>query len=605
MYSFIANARQKKSSSGPDGLPYEILNLIVTFEPFHSLIYCVYNDALDHGIFPATWDESLMSLLPKKGDLTQMKNYRPIPLVNTDTKIFARLVNSRIMRVSRKIVNENQLGFIPGRYIAENGMITQVIMEHAACQSSSDDKSLALLLDQEKAYDRINLHYLEQVMLTWGFPASIVNSIITMLANNRIKINVNGFISADVFKRRGLKQGDPISPILYNLALEPFLRSVLQDSTYSGYTMDLQPHLVTGGSTDTSVNVKILCYADDTLVFIKNLQDLSRLKHHIEVYSRSSNARINYNKVETISLSGRDHSSYWGRDLTDMNIPRIHLPTNPDPIVYLGFPLIQSSLQRRTFMSQFTNKIKQIALLHSTRSLSILGRATIVNSLILSMCWYLFRVTPITKADISKIRSVVSKFMNQGIFPRIKWTILTLPKHLGGLNLIDPHIQQAALYFRWIQPLLVTRQRSRPSKVTRLLRIHLKNTYNTQHHEIPLLFQDGRKSTQLRLFNICNLLTKSIDLIPRNFSTMELNPHACLLLPIQDIFMHPEQRFKFPSICGRMKVQDLFQYNPQTHTIARIPHADMDNRFKRAANKIYRGVEASKLFLSYFFASPM
>lgn len=50
-----------------------------------------------------------------------------------------------------------------------------------------------------------------------------------------------------------------------------------------------------------------------------------------------------------------------------------------------------------------------------------------------------------------------------------------------------------------------------------------------------------------------------------------------------------------------MKVQDLFQYNPQTHTIARIPHADMDNRFKRAANKIYRGVEASKLFLSYFF----
>ncbi|KAG0848239.1 hypothetical protein G6F16_014174 [Rhizopus arrhizus] len=69
--------------------------------------------------------------------------------------------------------------------------------------------------------------------------------------------------------------------------------------------------------------------------------------------------------------------------------------------------------------------------------------------------------------------------------------------------------------------------------------------------------------------------------------------------------MHPEQRFKFPSICGQMKVQDLFQYNPQTHTIARIPHADMDNRFKRAANKIYRGVEASKLFLSYFFASPM
>ncbi|KAG1467881.1 hypothetical protein G6F56_004161 [Rhizopus delemar] len=82
---------------------------------------------------------------------------------------------------------------------------------------------------------------------------------------------------------------------------------------------------------------------------------------------------------------------------------------------------------------------------------------------------------------------------------------------------------------------------------------------------------------------------------------MAPNPYACLLLPIQDIFMHPQQRFKFPSICSQMKVYDLFQYNPQTHMVARIPHADIDNRFKRATNKILRGIAASKLHLSYFF----
>ncbi|KAG1472192.1 hypothetical protein G6F56_001689 [Rhizopus delemar] len=488
-----------------------------------------------------------------------MKNYRPISLVNTDTKIFTRILNSRFMAVADTLVNEHQIGFIPGRYITENGLITQMVMEHAANFASSSDKSLALLLDQEKAYDRVNLDYLEKVLKTWGFPDSIVHSVIMMLRNNRITINVNGFLSNDVFKRRGLKQGDPVLPVLYSLSLEPFLLAVLQYFNYLGYTMKLKEELITLDIPNTSVNVKVLCYADDTLVFLQNLNDLNQLKIHLHTYCAASNTRINFNKVESILLSGRNHTHYGRSMLTDMNIPEIHLPTNYDPIVYLGFPLIQSSLQRKTYNTKLIAKIQQQMSLHSTRSLSRLGRATIANSLILSMYWYLFRVPPFTSTEVNKIRSVISKFINQSIFPRIKWSTLTLSKKEGDLNILDLHLQQSALMFRWIRPLL---QEDQPpdTKVLNFLRIHIHNSFDSTHHTIPLLFQEGRRRPPIRLFNTCTLIVISIDRIFRDFSCMDFAYQTCLQLPIQAVFIIPDSSFKFPSICQQMKTHKT-KYN--------------------------------------------
>jgi hypothetical protein len=79
--------------------------------------------------------------------LTQIKHYRPISLVNTDTKIFTRTINFRLMQVPKKLVNEHQLGFIPGRCIAENVIITQIVVEHTANFLILENKALTLLLD--------------------------------------------------------------------------------------------------------------------------------------------------------------------------------------------------------------------------------------------------------------------------------------------------------------------------------------------------------------------------------------------------------------------------------------------------------------------------
>jgi hypothetical protein len=159
-----------------------------------------------------------MTLLPKKGDFKDIRNYQPIPLVNTDYKIFTRIVNRRIMCFASNLINEFQLGFIPGRYIAENALTTQVLMEDAQCRrleavhlDNAAPKDIALLLDQEKAYDRVNINYLKQVLLQFGFPEPLVQCLYSLLVHNNVHININGFFSDQVPKQRGLKQGDPIS----------------------------------------------------------------------------------------------------------------------------------------------------------------------------------------------------------------------------------------------------------------------------------------------------------------------------------------------------------------------------------------------------------
>lgn len=128
-----------------------------------------------------------MCLLYKEGDPTLMKNYHSLSLANMDYELFTRIINSRVMQFSIKLINRHQLGFIPDRFIAGDDMICQVIMEDAQRKwiiveqhgnvphLHTLDADIGLLLDQEKAYDHVNLVYLQKVLLNLAFPENLSN----------------------------------------------------------------------------------------------------------------------------------------------------------------------------------------------------------------------------------------------------------------------------------------------------------------------------------------------------------------------------------------------------------------------------------------------
>ncbi|KAG1474299.1 hypothetical protein G6F56_000436 [Rhizopus delemar] len=178
--------------------------------------------------------------------------------------------------------------------------------------------------------------------------------------------------------------------------------------------------------------------------------------------------------------------------LASRGINKIHSKDDPIPVIYFGFPLLHSTRQRSSFFAEFIHKLESTALLHSTRNVSTLGRGTIATSLILSKCWYVLRVTPVTLSDLQKIRSVVSRFINKKIFPKIRWDVITAPKINGGFGVIDPTVQHKALVFRWVGPILFTRDRA--SSIHRYITANIQNQCSSDNINITLLFPQLRLS---------------------------------------------------------------------------------------------------------------
>jgi hypothetical protein len=130
------NRCPNKSSPGKDGLPYEILSLLLTHVATAQLALQIYNDALQLAIFPASWCSTCVCLLPKKGDLKELRNWRPISLINTDAKVFTRLLNARLMPQFANKISRQQLGFMPNRFIAEHDLQLSTIKMIAQHQKS-------------------------------------------------------------------------------------------------------------------------------------------------------------------------------------------------------------------------------------------------------------------------------------------------------------------------------------------------------------------------------------------------------------------------------------------------------------------------------------
>ncbi|CEG84274.1 hypothetical protein RMATCC62417_18097 [Rhizopus microsporus] len=240
-----------------------------------------------------------MTLLPKKGDHNGLKNWRPIALINTDAKVFIHLLNERLMPHMNRLISPYQLGFMPGCFIGENGKLLHTVMADAESSSST---AVGLLLDQAKAYDRIHPDYLQQAMSAFGIPDPIITSLSSLFFSTAIRTNINGHISQQFIQKRGLRQGGPISPLLFNIAFDSFLRALSTNTAIQGY------QFFSRGLSDASTRgslepIKVLAYADDTLVLLNSTSDMSALLQIITLYERSFNAKLNYSKAQKFSLS--------------------------------------------------------------------------------------------------------------------------------------------------------------------------------------------------------------------------------------------------------------------------------------------------------------
>ena len=275
-----------------------------------------------------------------------------------------------------------------------------------------------MLFDQEKAYDRVHPTYLRKVMAAMGFPDEFIEAIFTLFFGTNIHLNINGYLAQPFLQQRGLRQGDPLSPLLFNIAIEPLIQSIIQSPQISGIQLPHTPSTV----------IKIMGYADDLATFPRTTEEWGHLKATMEKYGQASNARLNLKKTVAFPLS---NTCRLMMQALQQDQVQIHTTLQDNALVYLGYPVALNTRQRDLFLDNILSKIKIQIGLHSGRQVSVLGRGLIANSLILSRLWHIVSVVQPPRAWIRNVQSVVRKFFCP-FFPAPSCEFITQRRKTGG-----------------------------------------------------------------------------------------------------------------------------------------------------------------------------
>ena len=218
------------TATGMDGCPYELWKALKKrhdddvkngkqgFDIIRMLTI-VYQDIQINGLnvkskFALGW----MCPIYKKKDPTEISNYRPITLLNTDYKILTKALAVQLMDEISNLVHPDQAGFIKKRAIQNQIRLAKAIINYA---EATQENGAIVALDQEKAYNKIKHDYLWITMDKFGIPRTFTNTVKSLYTNADTMVAINGVFSSPFKVTRGVRQGDPLSCALFDLAIEP------------------------------------------------------------------------------------------------------------------------------------------------------------------------------------------------------------------------------------------------------------------------------------------------------------------------------------------------------------------------------------------------
>ena len=277
-------------SPGLDGLPYEVyLRMSHMFVPF---LTDMFNHWFAQGAIPGSITKGMITLLKKGGRHVWegLDDYRPITLLNTELKILAQILANRLQLVISDLIGPEQTFTVKGRSIQDNLHLIREVLE-----GIEDGTEAALIsLDQSKAFDRVDHRFLATVLETAGFKPEFRRWISMMYHKPQAVVQVNGRRSRVFAIERSVRQGCPLSPLLYVLALEPLLRRLRDERT--------NPAL-RGIPFAGPLTARVSAFADDITVFVSRRLDIKPVKKVVSKYKRIAGAKVNFDKSESLWLS--------------------------------------------------------------------------------------------------------------------------------------------------------------------------------------------------------------------------------------------------------------------------------------------------------------
>ncbi|XP_026455523.1 uncharacterized protein LOC113356565 [Papaver somniferum] len=268
------------SAPGPDGFSgcfYRHCWDIIQDDLIKAITFC-----WDTGHIPNGINSSLIIFLPKVRGANTLCNFRPIGPSNFFFKIFTKILATRLGSVLDNLVFEEQVAFMEGRNIHENISLASEMVNELHLKRK--DGNIGLKLGISQAFDTVSWAFVLEVFRRYGFSEQWCSWIHDILNSARISILLNGCPEGYFKINRGLRQRDPLSPLIFVL-----IGDVLSRNITKLFCDKKMSHMVTrGGISPTHI-----FFADDIMIFCKgNLKSLHNLVELLGKYQRDSGQTI-------------------------------------------------------------------------------------------------------------------------------------------------------------------------------------------------------------------------------------------------------------------------------------------------------------------------
>ena len=281
------NKLKDNKAPGLDSLPYEMYKYgggwIV------DSLYNIFDKIIEEEKVPVNWNKCKVKLIHKGGNKNKkdLKNYRPISLINTISKIFCSLLNDSIVQniEENDVLGEEQQGFRRERRGEDNLFILNETIEN----HRKENKDLYICyIDIEKAYDKVDREVLFKVLEKVGLPVKVINIIRSLYRDTKALYSLGEFETDWVDIKNGVRQGCVLSPTLFNLYTEELAVRIKQSNM---------------GVRIGEDKLGLLMYADDMVILAESTGELQNILEIVESYGKDYNIKYSTDKTQVMTIS--------------------------------------------------------------------------------------------------------------------------------------------------------------------------------------------------------------------------------------------------------------------------------------------------------------
>ena len=417
-------------SPGNDGLTVEFYKFFWT--DINHLFFASVCHSRVVGELSVSQRQAIIKLLEKRDkDKRFIENWRPISLLNVDTKIISKSLASRFLPILPTIISSDQTAYVKGRFIGESIRLISDILDTSMKYNIS---GYMLTVDLQKAFDSIDHIFLLACLDKFGFGNNFKTWISILLNKNESCVSNGGRTTQYFNLNRGARQGDPIAAYLFIIVLEVFFIMVRSNDSINPLRI-------------LDFVFLLSAYADDTTFFVADLDSVGIIFATFDCFSVFSGMKINMSKCELAGI-GVKRSVVTALS----GVENVSLINDCVRILGVNFTYDQKLFIEKNYVACI-KKLQKVLNLWGLRFMTLYGKIIVFKSLAFSKLIYVASMSSVPSDIIKLIESIHKEFIWDKKRPNIKHSSLISDYPSGGLKDTDVPSKIKSLHLNWLNRL--------------------------------------------------------------------------------------------------------------------------------------------------------